>query len=107
VERKQRQQDNASRAHVRGHEANIARAEHALSAVLVGLAEAADALGVAHAARDQVLKLRASEKALDDVVDQLAMYDRALRIYDRDAMWYGAAMWLGTLLALVLLVHLL
>ncbi|MET0285985.1 MAG: hypothetical protein ABW352_15995, partial [Polyangiales bacterium] len=36
LERKQRQQENATRANVRGHEANVARAEHALSAVLVG-----------------------------------------------------------------------
>jgi hypothetical protein len=107
LERKQRQQENATRAHVRGHEANVARAEHALSAVLIGLAEAADALGLAHGAREQVLTLRASEKALDDSVDQLAMYDRALRIYDREAVTTGAAMWLGLCAALGLLVYLL
>jgi hypothetical protein len=107
LERKRRQQENATRAHVRGHEANVGRAEHALSAVLIGLAEAADAVGLAHGAREQVLTLRASEKALDEVVDQLAMYDRALRSYDREAVTRGAAMWLGVLLALVLLVYLL
>ncbi|HEY6880585.1 MAG TPA: hypothetical protein VI299_21320, partial [Polyangiales bacterium] len=39
LERRQRQQQNTSRAEARDHEANIARAEHALSAVLIGLAE--------------------------------------------------------------------
>ncbi|HEX5659395.1 MAG TPA: hypothetical protein VFX59_19505 [Polyangiales bacterium] len=107
VERKRRQHESATRADVRGHEATVARAEHALSGVLVSLAEAADAVGLAHGARDQVLSLRASEKALDEVVDQLAMYDRALRIYDRDAVTTGAAMWLGLFAALALLVWLL
>ncbi len=107
MERKRRQQESATRAHVNGHAADVARAEHALSAVLVSLAEAADAVGLAHGAREQVLNLRASEQALDEVVDQLAMYDRALRIYDREAVTTGAAMWLGLLCALVLLVYLL
>jgi hypothetical protein len=105
IERKQRQQESASRAQVRGHEASVARAEHALSAVLVGLAEAADAVGVAQAAHAQVARLRESELALDEVVDQLACYDRALRMYDREAVIRGASMWLGVLVALALLVY--
>lgn len=103
LERRLRQQENASRAQVRGHEASVARAEHALSSVLVALAEAADAVGLAQAAHDQVLTLRESERNLDEVVDLLARYDRALHVYDREAVYRGAAMWLGVVLALVLL----
>lgn len=107
LERQRRQQDRAVRANARGHEAGVERAKHALSAVLVGLAEAADQCGVAHGAREPVLAVRASEKALDEVIDQLAMYDRALGAYDRDAVSMGAMLWLGALAVLTLLAYLL
>jgi len=84
---------------------DIARAEHALSAALCALAEAAEAVGVAQAAATQVATLRTSEAALDALVEKLARYDRALAGYDRDAMVRGALYWFALALALLLLVR--
>ena len=54
--------------------------------------------GLAHCAREQVLRLRASESALDEVVDQLAVRPRAAHLRSRRGLT-GAAMWLGVLFA--------
>lgn len=107
IERQHAQKHSESKARSRGHEEAVARAEHALSAALCALAEAADAVGLAHSAAEQVAGLRAREAALDQVVDQLAAYDRALTQYDRDALLRGCAMWVGLLLALALLIRVL
>jgi hypothetical protein len=107
VEREQAQRQSESRARARGHEEQVARAEHALSAALCALAEAADGFGLAHSAAAQVAGLRASEVALDAVVDRLAQYDRALTLYDRDAVVRGAAIWVGMIAVVILLVRLL
>lgn len=89
----------------RAHEEAVAKAEHALGAALCSLAEAADAVGLAHAALAQVADVRASEKALDEVVDQLSHYDRALTVYDQAAVTRGALMWLGLFIALAILIR--
>lgn len=107
VEREERARQSESRARGRGHEEQVARAEHALSAALCALAEAADGFGLAHSAAEQVAGLRASEAALDAVVDRLAHYDRALTIYDRDAVVRGAAVWVGVIVVVILLLRLL
>jgi hypothetical protein len=107
LEREEAQKQSESRARDRGHEEQVARAEHALSAALCALAEAADSFGLAHSAVEQVAGLRASETVLDQVVDQLARYDRALTLYDRDAVMRGAAIWVGLIALVVLLIRLL
>jgi hypothetical protein len=107
VEREERARQSESRARGRGHEEQVARAEHALSAALCALAEAADAVGLAHSAAEQVAGLRDSEVALDAVVDRLAHYDRALTIYDKEAVLRGAAIWAGVIVVVLLLVRLL
>jgi hypothetical protein len=107
IEREQEQKQSESRARSRGHEESVARAEHALSAALCGLAEAADAFGLAHAAADQVTGLRAREAELDQVVDLLARYDRALTLYDRDALLRGGAIWLAALIVLAIALRIL
>jgi len=107
LEREEAQKQSESRARGRGHEEQVARAEHALSAALCALAEAADGFGLAHSAAEQVAGLRASEGALDLVVDQLARYDRALTIYDREAVLRGGAIWLGLIGVVLLLIRLL
>jgi len=107
LEREHEQRQRESRARGHGHEEQVARAEHALSAALCGLAEAADSFGLAHAAAEQVAGLRASESALDVVVDQLGRYDRALTLYDREAALRGAAIWMGLIGVVLLLIRLL
>ncbi|MDB4985072.1 MAG: hypothetical protein JWN04_250 [Myxococcaceae bacterium] len=105
--RAQEQQQQAARAKSRAHEEAIARAEHALSAALCTLAEAAEALGLAHSANEQVEGLRAREKALDLVVDELAKYDRALTLYDRAALLKGSIMWLALFAVIAILIRIL
>lgn len=100
VGREQEQKQQEVQAQSRVHEEAVARAEHALSSALCTLAEAADELGLAHSANEQVEGLRASEKSLDDVVDQLAQYDRALTVYDRPSVLRGSLMWLALLSAI-------
>jgi hypothetical protein len=95
--------ESAVRMSSHAHEEAVARAEHALSAALCTLAEAADAVGLAHAAAEQVAGLRSSERTLDEVVDQLARYDRALTVYHRPTLLRGALMWATLLVVLGIL----
>ena len=106
VDRQQLQRQSAANTKTRAHEEAVAKAEHALSAALCSLAEAAEAVGLAHSAAEQVDGLRASERALDEVVDQLARYDRALTMYDQPALLRGGLMWLGFFAALAILIKL-
>jgi hypothetical protein len=107
LEREEARKQSELRARDHGQREQVARAEHALSAALCALAEAADSVGLAHSAAEQVAGLRASESALDVVVDQLARYDRALRMYDREAVLRGAAIWVGLIGVVLLLIRLL
>lgn len=86
---------------------DVASAEQALSVALCELADAADRLGLLDASDPQVAVLRESEAALDGVVARLTLYDRALTLYDRDALVRGALLWAGLLLALLLVIRLL
>ncbi len=87
-------------------DADVSLAERALRAALCGLAEAADKLEVPHTAADEIEDVRAREAALDEVVELLTRYDRALSLYDRAALMRGALVWASFALAVLLLIRL-
>jgi hypothetical protein len=83
-------------------DADVSAAERALRVSLCALAEAADRLEVPHTAADEIAAVRTAESALDACVEQLTRYDRALSLYDRDALVRGALLYFALLMALVL-----
>jgi hypothetical protein len=107
LERQHEQRMAQARALHGRFDSDVAAAERTLRAALCGLAEAADALAIPHTAADEIRDVRAAEAQLDEVVERLTRYDRALALYDRDALVRGALVLLLGLLALVLLVRML
>ena len=87
-------------------DADVSMAERALRIALCALAEAADRLEVPHTAADEIAEVRAAESALDAIVEQLTRYDRALSLYDRDALVRGALLYFALAMALVLFARL-
>jgi hypothetical protein len=107
VEREHADVSRRSRARHRLLDEQVSTAEHALAQGLCALAEAADSVGLAHAAIAQGAALREREAALDQLIEQIARYDRALPLYDREGLVRGALLWLGLAFLLTIALRLL